>query len=1138
MQDFVACKVPFFGGTEPKLFLLKRETRKIVLVMKITAVLLLAAILQVSAKGWGQEKISLTFNNAPLEQVLNSIHSQANVEFIYRTDYVKDKKVTVNVSNASLKTVLDLCLHNQQLTYDIFGKNVSIHPEKREEGKPATNGVQFNSRPPGEIRGHVANDKGEPLAGANITVRRTGKGTITDANGNFKLADVTGDDIIIISYVGYQAQSMKIGDKAFISLALGEANNELDQVVMQAYGTTTRRFATGNIAKVTSKEIEDQPVSNVLQALQGKVPGLVVTQTNGFASAPFKVELRGRNSMGLTNQTFPSDPLYIIDGVPLTVLDIGGFSNYNRSAGFIQNSNLLGPAGGQSPLFSLNTWDIESIEVLKDADATAIYGSRGANGVILITTKKGKAGKTNFDINISQGVSKVARFWNMMNTQQYLEMRREAFKNDNVIPTAGNAPDLLVWDTTSYTNWQKKIWGGLANNTNVQLSLTGGNDKSNFRLGAGYLRSNNVLAINGSDQKSSLSFNFNHHPANKAFSFSYSSNYSFTKSDMISIPSNVVALAPDAPSIFDSAGSLNYSAWGPIRSRFQFASLMQPYTSLTYFLNNNLSLNYEVLKGLILRMSAGVNYASTNQKKFTPISSLDPINPNTGTSEFGHNFNKGFIVEPQIEYNRFISKGKLNILIGSSYQYTNTEGIYNIGTGYTSDLLLKSLTNAPNIFATENYGEYKYLAAFGRINYIWKDRYIVNLTGRRDGSSRFGEGKQFGNFGSIAAAWIFSGEKFFKLLSRWVNYGKLRGSYGTTGSDAIGDYQYLTRWSSTLLSTYSGYPSMLPIQHANPDFQWQINKKLEAALDLSLFNNRLSFSIVYYQNKCGNQLVNEILPIYTGFSTVAGNWPAVVQNKGWEFSLNANVVKQRNFSWDLSFNIGINRNKLLAFPNIDQTPYARNFIVGDPLNISRYLHFTGVDPQTGLYTFEDKNKDGNIINVASSPLNDLYAIDKSPKYSGGFGSSVKFKGLSIGLWFNYIKQLGLNAFNSISSPGTFRSGIANMPTSVLSRWRKTGDQTNVAKFTVLTNNQSYTNFYSYSDGILTDASFIRLSNVSISYSLPEKYLGHIRMKGCKAFINAQNLFTFTNYNGIDPETQSFSSLPTLRTIVGGISLTF
>lgn len=1133
MQDFNLCKTPFCNGAKPKLTLILR-------IMRLTAFILLTACLQVSAKGFSQ-KITLAVKDAPLEKVFVSIEKQTAYTFMYSYELLKTgKSVSISLKDATLEEVLNACFKDQPFTYAIVNKMIVVK-EKNVTAISSAGGllnteIQTLS---GDIKGRVLTKEGEPLASANVVNKRTGKGTTTDANGNFTLHDVNLDDIIVISYTGYSPRNIKVGEFITLTLVMEPAISELDQVVMQAYGQTTQRLNTGNIAKVTSAEIERQPVINPLQALQGRVPGLIVTQTSGYGSAPFKIELRGRNTI---NNTFTADPLYIIDGVPLTISEVGGTSSYDLgSSGFLQNA-MQTPAGGQSPLFSINPRDIESIEVLKDADATAIYGSRAANGVILITTKKGKPGKAKFTANINQGISAITRYWDMLNSSQYIEMRREAYKNDGIdlsSPPYNTPlyqyylyPDISKWDSTTYTNWQKKIWGNIGKVTDAQVSLSGGNSQSSFWVSSGYSRRTDITTASGSDQRLSLSLGIAFHSLNQKFNLSFNNIYSYSQSDMVFLSNNNLALLPpNSPDILDSVGMPNFQGWKPVD--YPFSQLFQPYTSKTNFANSSLNISYVLLKGLSIRSSFGYNSAFVKQNSLNPISSQDPKYSPTGTAYFGNNDNKNWIIEPQIEYNNFISKGKLNVLVGSSIQHNTTAGLNVQGYGYTSDLLLNSISNAPSKNAYEFSGEYRYAALFGRLSYNWENKYLVNLSARRDGSSRFGPGKQFGNYGAIGAAWIFTEEPRIKKSLNFLSFGKIRGSYGTTGSDVVSDYQYLTRWSSISTYPYAGSSSLVPIQHSNDKYHWPTNRKLEAALDFGILKNRVSFSVAWYRSRCNDQLVYFPLSIYTGFSSVIANSPANVENKGLEFMLNAKVIDTKNFIWTLNFNTGKNKNKLLSYPNIEQSPYRDVYVVGQPLNIVRKLHYTGVDPQTGLYTFEDRFKDGT-ISTSSDSTDDRYIFDANPKFTGGLGSTFRFKGIELNLFCYIVKQKGINA---LFTPAAVPGSINNTSLYVFNnRWRKPGDVVSVAKFTTMPD-PSYGNF-SQSDGVYTDASYIRLSNVSLTYSLPEKLIKRTGLQMVQIRLTAQNLFTITNYKGVDPETQNFGGMPPAKIITGGINLNF
>jgi len=1084
----------------------------------------------------GEEKVTISEKDVSLRSVLKSIKKQTGYNFFYTQEYVNDgKKVTLNVKNESVEKVLqDLLGMEYEWVYN--KEAVSIRKKKWEE----INSSNADTTKVGKsvlmnISGKVTDANGNPVPGATILIKSTREGTNANENGEFRLAEIGLNTVLLISSIGYEKREVVVKG-ATILTRLNVNVSDLDAAVVQGYGTTSRRLTTGNIAKVTAEEIEKQPVINPLQALQGKVPGLDIVQTKGYASSPFKVELRGRSAI---NSRFTADPLYVIDGVPLTVLELGTSSSYeNGSTGFDQTGIAYGAGfGGQSPFFSINPSEIESIEVLKDADATSIYGSRGANGVILITTKKGKPGRTKFDVHIQQGITKATRFYKLLNTPQYLDMRREALKNNSIPIDGSSAPDLTVWDTTRYTDWQRTLYGGSGKATDIQMGLSGGDTRTTFRISAGYNNTTNILSVSGADQRSSASVHLNHQSLNRRFSVAFSSTFAYTKSDMVNLPGNY-NLPPNAPAIFDAEGNLNYEGWGGEntagRQLYPFATLKQPYVSKTNFLNSNLVIKYEPVKKLVFSASFGYNNAQANQQQFTTIASQDPLLSPTGSAAFGFNNNKNWIVEPQINYSFHAAKGTVTAFVGGSLQQASTDGLSVFGSGYTSDALIKTVSNAPVQTTTDNYSQYRYAALFGRIGYNYENRYILNINARRDGSSRFGRNNQFGNFASLGAAWIFTEETWLKDLNSVLSFGKLRASYGTAGSDQVGDYQYITRWSSSGLLPYNGTMQLRPTQHANPDFQWQVNKKLEAAMDLGFFMNRLNLSIAWYRNRCGNQLVSFPKPAYTGFTSVTANSPALVENTGWEFTMDAKIISSKDFNWTITANASINRNKLVSYPNLALSPYAGTLIVGETLNFRRLLHYTGVDPLTGQYTFSDKTHDGQAIyDYTGKNPDDTYVYNINPDFFGGLGMNFNYKDLQLNLFFNIKKQIGRNAISQLPTPGA----INNQPVEVLSRWRNPGDIANIARFSTYVYNSDY--FYAnVSDAAYTDASFIRLSTLSVAYSLPASYIKPIGIQSCSIFLHTQNLFVITKYKGTDPETQSFGSLPPARTLVAGLSLNF
>jgi len=1097
--------------------------------MKMTLVLLTFACLHVYSRGTAQS-VSLKVTNAPVITVLEEIKKQTGYDFFFNVKTLESAgNVTVAIQNVSLQQALDACFTGTSLTYSITGKVIVIS-----EKENATNGdvqPQTMNGPPGEFRGRVTNANGQPLSGANVIIKRIHRGTITNANGEFTLRDLKDGDILIVSFVGYKSQEIPVKGRGGAEVTLELAKNELDKVVVQAYGKTSQRLATGNIATVTAEEIEKQPVVNPLQALQGRVAGLDVSQTIGYVSAPFHVELRGRNTIG----QFPTDPLYIIDGVPLTVPEITNGSTTSR--GFVQNPYMGGPAGGQSPFFSINPADIETITVLKDADATSIYGSRGANGVIIITTKSGSVGKTNFEVHFYQGMSAVTRHYDLMNTPEYLAMRREAIHNDGYDKYLNNPQfktyfyDLVMWDTTGYTDWQKYLWGNIGKTTNVQASLSGGNKQTSFRLGAGYEHITDITTFQGANQRGSLHFNFSHKSLDQKLNVSFTNLYTIANTNMVDVSALVLA-PPNAPPVFDKNGNINFLGWYPAQGLIaNFGRLKQPYEGTTYFINSRLGVGYELVKGLTASVSLGYSNASVNQTKQIPIISQDPTRNPTGSSQFGYNTNLNWIAEPEIKYNTLIGPAKLEVLVGGSTQSVSLNGSYVEGNNYVNDNLLGSVANAPHKDAFDYYSRFKYAAIFGRVNYNWENKYIVNISARRDGSSRFGPGKQFGNFGAVGAAWIFSEEHFFKNLLPFVSLGKIRGSYGTTGNDQIGDYQYLTRWSGTNIVPYEGNPSYVPLQHANPDYQWQVNRKLELALDLGFISDKVHAVLAWYRNRCDNQLINYPLPYLTGFPFVTANWPADVENTGIELNVSGKIIDQKDWSWNVSFNLARNTNKLIAFPNLQQSVYANSLFIGQSLDLGLVLHSLGVDPQTGTNAFQDKNKDGT-ISTTPGPAGDLYPINLAPKFYGGLGTDIRYEGLQLSLFFEFKKKIGANAFATLPTPGQ----QFNQPVEVLNRWQHPGDKAEFARY--ITNNQVSDNYLRSSDAAFTDASFIRLNNFSLSYTLPAKLSKRAAMTNCRFFLQGQNIFVITKYKGVDPETQTFSNMPPAKIIAGGIDITF
>jgi TonB-dependent starch-binding outer membrane protein SusC len=964
-----------------------------------------------------------------------------------------------------------------------------------------------------DIRGQVVDENDKPLSGATITVKETSKSAVTDSKGIFAIQAEEGQTLII-SRTGYDVQEILVGSnkKPSIILELSLASLLNTVIVNKGYYTTTQKLNTGNVSTIQAAEIEEQPVGNPLAALEGRAPGVVVTQSNGLPGAGFSVRIRGQNSIFSGN-----DPLFLIDGVP--------FTNTSISLGAASAN------GPQSPFSSINPGDIESVEILKDADATAIYGSRGANGVVLISTKKGKIGKTKLDINVYTGSGKPTRTMDLLNTQQYIDMRREAFTNDNSTPNIFNAPDLAAWQTSRYTDWKKLLIGGTALATDAQAALSGGDAQTQFLMSSAIHRETTVFPGQLADIRGAFHFNTTHNSLDNKFKATLTGSYSSDRNNLIGQDLTAYSSTPpNAPTPYDSTGAL---VWGENGTSFSnpLAYLLQKSTAKTDYLMSNLALRYELLPGLNLKANLGFNSMGLQQIFIYPGASLDPAFDFSGFAEYSNNSLNSWIVEPQAEYQNTWGRGKLEVLAGTSFQQEARNGSISYASNFSSDALLYSPSAAGEILVNSSNTLYRYQAVFGRANYNWADKYVLNLTGRRDGSSRFGPDRQFANFGAIGAAWVFSKEAFIKHLLPALTYGKLRGSTGTTGNDQIGDYQYLNTYSPYMYQ-YQGVNSLVPTQLYNPDYGWETNRKSELGLELGILKDRIIATVSYYHNRSSNQLINSPLPIQTGFSSIIRNLPATVQNTGWEYQLTTALVKGKNFTWDASFNLTIARNKLLSFPDLPSSGYAGKYEIGKPLTILKLVHSLGVDPQTGLFQFADKN--GHITSTPSFPDDYTVIKDLAPAFYGGCSSQLKYKGLSLTLFFQFVKQQGYNYIYGNATPGS----MTNQPTDVLNRWRHPGDVTNNQLFTTANSGSiAYAYYNSSSDAIVSDASFIRLKNAELSYRLPIKWSGRLKTELIRFYLQGQNLITFTKYKGADPEVMSTTILPPLKTLAAGVQIT-
>lgn len=1070
-------------------------------------------------------EITVQLNHVPLDVALKELEAIAKVKFVYSQDQLNIKEtVSINVSKQKLRDVLNHLLGPLHIKYKVHERESSISLKKENEDSKSQSFLDDGKERSGKklLTGTVIDGaQKQPMPGVNLVIKGTAIGTTTDSEGQFSI-EVSEGDILVFSFIGYAPREVSIRDQTTLVVALDSDIKSLNEVVVHAgYWDVKEKEQTGNIARVTADQISKQPVSNPLATLVSRVPGLEVTQQTGVPGGSFKVRIRGTNSIANGN-----DPLYIIDGVPFMSTSM----SFLETSGGILGNPSLAAGQGTSPLNSINPADIESIEVLKDADATAIYGSRGSNGVILITTKKGVQGKTKVDFNLYAGAGNVSRKMNLLNSNQYLQMRREAFANDDEVPTKANARDLLLWDTTRNTNWQKELIGGTANIADAQLSISGGEKSTQFSVGGGYHKETTVFPGDFSDQRASVHSSISNNSPNQKLKTTFSVNYSNNNTNLLKqdLTSQALLLPPIAPKLYDDNGNLSWTNWSSTYEN-PLAYTKRGYEAKTNNLIGNAVISYDILPRLHIKSSLGYTNTSMKAITTTPISSQFPDPGAQNSSTFSNSSFQNWIVEPQLNWKPVLGENKIDVLIGSTFLSQTTDGLAQTGYGFSSEALMKNIAAAPGrTLGTNYYSQYRYQAVFGRANYSLKGKYILNLTGRRDGSSRFGPGKQFAFFGAVGSAWIFSEEDFVKEALPFLTFGKIRISYGTTGNDQLGDYQYLDTYSSSA-GSYQGVIGLQPQRLSNPNFAWETNKKFESGLEFGIINNRISGSVSYYQNRSSNQLVGYPLASTTGFNSIQGNFPATVQNAGVEFELTTKNIERSSFTWKTSFNISIPRNKLVEFPNLSAFPsYANTYVVGEPLNIRKLYHSTGIDPATGIYTFEDVNKDGS-YNFEDRQIVKFIGQD----FFGGLYNGFIYKNFQVDIQFQFVKQTGNNYIVNFDAPGL----LANDPTFVQDRWRKIGDDTSVQRFGQTGGPLTAYSMLTSSEASVSDASFIRLKNLSISYLFPSDWMKKVHIQNAKLFIQAQNLLTFTNYKGLDPELPGSSQLPPLRVITGGFHIT-
>lgn len=1122
--------------------------------MRLTAFALLAFSLHVGARAVSQS-ITYSGKNVSLEAVFNAIEKQTGyVAFYDYRQIAGARPVTLDVKNEPLTAFLDRCFKDQPFGFSIENKTIII--------KHKAMLVQIQADPeiqpsPPDIHGRVMDSTGNPLAGASVSIKGTKIVVMTDQRGNFTLKGPVDEARVIISYVGYVPREIEVNahNSAFIlnGIVLKHNDNPLDEVHVIAYGTESQRFSVGSNGFITSKDIEDQPVTNILQAMEGRVAGLIVTPSSGVPGSQVSLQIRGQNTIqnsAGSSYLHPYDqPMIFVDGVPFATQN----NNINQiGISLSSDGTSLNGITGFTGLNGINPADIESISILKDADATSIYGTQGNNGVILITTKKGKVGKSSFNLDVNSGINAVAKPIKLLNTPQYLQMREAALQSDGTTITPANAlyyPDLTVFDQNKYTNWYNQFFVRTPVTTTVNAQVSGGSVRNTYLVSGGYTHQDYNYPGNHADDRFTLHSNLHNVSQNNKLTLDFTSDFSYDHNNAgyFQASSGGYQLPPNMPNLLDSNGNLVWNYKGVAFSTQQFyASLKKTSLLEAYLWNESVNVMYKVLPGLNITAMLGYNNTTTVENQEIPANSQSPsINPK-GVATFANGMAQAFNINPQINYARTIGKGSLSVLVGGTYRKMLDRETVLSGSNYANDNLLGSINAAPTVTASDSYSLNKYSEAFGRLTYIYDQKYILRLTGNRDGSSNFGPGRQFGNFWSGGLGWIFSEEQFFKMLRPVIGYAKLSGNYGTSGSNGVQPYQFQPFWGPIPNTTpFQGMAAYQPLNLYNPDYSWDNKRSLNLALDLGLFDQRLSVNATYYRNTEGNQLTSYPLPIIAGFSSVLENLNAEVQNTGWEFSLTSNNIRSKNISWSSTLNLTFGpSNKLLSFPGLENSSYANQYVVGMPTTISYLYRYKDVNPTTGLFEFY--NAKGEVTSTplsgrASQGGDQVPVAYNMPKFEGGLNNDFRYKRLTLTLFFQFQKETVQNWLYAAYGGATIPGGMANFPIGLSGNyWQNPGDNKPLERLTASYGTAfSAASSFGQSTGAYSSETFVRLKTLALSYNLPNTFIRKAGLTGCRLSVLAENLLTFTNYKMGDPEQPgSFNIIPLQRTVLCRISFNF
>lgn len=1081
---------------------------KIGRIMKITVILLLIGFFQATAVTYAQEhRISVAVENGTFYDVVSQIEKQSEFMFFYKSEEIdNNQRINLKADNKLVSEILNEITKNNNLFYKIVDKHIII--------TKATVSNQKNKL----ITGIVTDENGDPIVGANIIEKGTNNGVVTDVDGKFTL-NVGEKAILEVSYIGYNKETIPVLAKSFYSIILKEDTEFLDEVVVIGYGTVKKSDLTGSVSSVKSSELTAIPSGTVLQALQGRSSGLQVKQNSGSPGGSISVRIRGTNSIQGSNE-----PLYVIDGFPSS----------STNPTIVDNS------------------DIESIEILKDASAIAIYGSRGANGVVMITTKKGKAGKTKVDFETTVGFQSLRKKLEMMNAREYATFYNLQRVNDGLDPYFSETE---MGSFGKGFDWQDFVFETAPIRTH-SLTVSGGSEKTQFSVSGNIFDQQGILQSSGF-KRYSLRANFSHN-ISKKITLSYSSTLSRSILDNknwggarfgASLISSALC-APPTLTPYNEDGS-----YRELHKAYPFVS--EGLTNPLNYINEindvtksnkvlaNVSFIYKPIDELSIKIYGGIENSDDRSDYYKTLQYVN----SQGSASVSANQFTSILSENTINYAKtFNKKHSFSVLAGFTYQDFYSSALSGSGTGFLSDVTETGNLGSASVpgIPSSSYTKSVLLSYLARINYNFDNRYLFTASFRADGSSKYSEGNKWGYFPSGAIAWKAKEEAFLKDVD-FLSDLKFRASYGVTGSQAINAY-------ATLNNLYSGktvfgdarYTTFAPGTVLPGNLKWETTGQFDFGVDFGFLNNRLQFTADYYVKETKDLLNTVQLPSSLGYTSTLQN-VGRIQNKGFEFSFDANVLNGE-FLWKLNGNIAFNKSKVKKLYGGQDIlgGWVDMMIISDNVNLLRegepmgvfYGYLKDGYDENGSEKYIDLTGDGTINQEDKTIIG-----DPNPDFIYGLNSFMSYKGFELSMFFQGSQGNDLVNFSSVDNSLDYGYGCNMLKEVYNNNW--TPENPN-AKYPKVTRNQKM----NFSDRLIENGSYLRLKNIELAYNFPVKKWNLSWLQNLRIYVSAQNILTFTKYSGWDPEVNSQGgansigqgidhySYPTAKSYTFGINVGF